>query len=323
MSRFGRGKYSKTVRTDGYSIMFDISDKIRTLRTAKAQATVKISEESIQKILNREIQKGDVIEVAKASAISGAKKTSDLILFCHNIPIEWIGTDIRIDNRQIEIEVTVKTTSKTGCEMEALTGASCAALTVYDMLKPTDKNIEILSVKLLEKEGGKSNFREKIPEGFKIGVLVISDSVSAGKKRDTAGKSILKILQETGIKDVEYKIVPDEIERIREEVLGWCERGFNLILTTGGTGLSPRDTTPEAILPLIEKEIPGIMEAARSYGQEKTPYSMLSRGIAGLKGNTLIITLPGSSRGTKESMDALFPYVTHIFKMMRSGKHKT
>jgi cyclic pyranopterin monophosphate synthase len=302
--------------------MFDISDKIKTLRSAKAQAIVMASKESVEKILKREIPKGDVIEVAKTSAILGAKRTPELVPFCHNIPLEWVGADIKIEGEQIKIEVTVKTIYQTGCEMEALTGASCAALTVYDMLKPIDTDIQILSVKLLQKEGGKSNFREKIPAALKTGVLVISDSVSAGKKDDSAGKIILNKLHEIGVRDTEYKIVPDEVDKIRGEVIRWCEKGFQLILTTGGTGLSPRDTTPEAILPLIEKEIPGIMEASRNYGQERSPYSMLSRGVAGLRNKTLIISLPGSSKGAKESMDALFPHVIHIFKMMRGGKHK-
>jgi len=302
--------------------MINISDKITTVRIARARAIVEMAPETVQKILNREVPKGDVLEFIKAAAMVGAKKTPELLLFCHNIPIEWVRTETEIeDGKRIIIDVTVQSMAKTGCEMEALTAASCAALTVYDMCKPLDKSMEILSVKLLEKSGGKSQFKEKIPEGMKAGVLVISDSVSAGNKQDTAGKNILQKLKEVGINGVEYRIVPDESEDIRNSVSEWCESGYHLVITTGGTGLSPRDNTPEAIAPLIEKEIPGIMEAARSYGQHRTHYSMLSRGSAGLRGKTLILTLPGSSKGAAESMNALFPYVLHLYRMMEGGKH--
>jgi len=301
--------------------VFDISEKIKTLRTAKAVARIKVSPETIERIRNKEVEKGDIFEVSKAIAPYSAKKTYEILPFCHNIPIEWAGCEIKIRDNFLEVEVVVKTIARTGCEMEALFAVSVCALNIYDMLKPYDKQIIIEEIKLAEKSGGRSEFVEKVKDDFKAGVLVISDSVFAGKKQDKAGKEIIKILNENGIKDVEYKIVPDEIEMIKGEIVSWCERGVDLVVATGGTGLSPRDVTPEAIKPIIEREIPGIMEFARIYGAERTPYTMLSRGIAGIKGKTLILTLPGSTRGARESMMALFPYILHIYKIMEGGKH--
>ncbi|MCM8804452.1 MAG: bifunctional molybdenum cofactor biosynthesis protein MoaC/MoaB [Candidatus Omnitrophica bacterium] len=302
--------------------MFDITDKIKTLRVSKARAVIEVDEDLIKKIERREIEKGDIFEISRAVACQSAKKTSEIFPFCHNIPIEWVFFEHKIDGKNMIIEVTVKTISRTGCEMEALFSVSCAALNIYDMLKPYSKNIEIKEIKLVEKKGGKSDFIEELPTPFKAGVLVVSDSVYAGKKEDKSGKIIVKILKECGVENIEYKIVPDEKEMIEREVKNWIDEEFNLVITTGGTGLSPRDVTPEAIRPLIEKEIPAIMEASRVYGYERTPYSMLSRGISGVSGKTLIITLPGSSKGSYESMRAIFPYVFHIYKMMEGRGHE-
>ena len=117
------------------------------------------------------------------------------------------------------------------------------------------------------------------------------------------------------------KIIADDFETIQLEARQLVEAGYQLILFTGGTGLSSRDVTPDAIRPLLEREVPGVMEVARDYGQQRTPYAMLSRGIAGFVGESLIITLPGSPRGAEESMQAIFPYILHVFRVKEGVKH--
>lgn len=302
--------------------MVDITNKSNTLRIAIAQATVTASKQAtIDAIINKTVPKGDVFEMAKVAGLFGVKKTSDLIPDCHPLPIEYTNISYDIQGLEIIIRIEVKTIYKTGVEVEAMHGASLVALTMYDMLKPIDKGIEINNIKLLKKKGGKSDYKDKYPKDLMAGVVVCSDSIAAGKKQDKAGKAIVEKLKNCAIAIKEYSIIPDEIEQIQNKVNSLHKEGADLIIFTGGTGLSPRDVTPEAVLPLLDREIPGIMEAVRSYGQDRTPYAMLSRSVAGTKGNSLILTLPGSTKGASESMDALFPALLHIFGIMKGAQH--
>jgi molybdenum cofactor synthesis domain-containing protein len=223
--------------------------------------------------------------------------------------------DITLQEKSIEVLVSIKTIAKTGVEMEAMTGACIGALTIYDMLKPVDENLSIESIRLVNKEGGLKTFFERFDRKLRSGVIVTSDS--RAKKEDKSGKIIIDRLLNYAFEVVEYKIIPDEMHLIEMELKRFCDDlGVDLLLTTGGTGLGPRDVTPEATKKIIQKEINGVTEALRSYGQKRTPLSMLSRGTAGIRGHTVIVNLPGSVKGVSESLDCLFPGILHVYKMI-------
>lgn len=296
--------------------MIDITHKPTTLREAVAEATVVTStDDTIAAVREKRVPKGDVLEAARVAGLLGIKRTAELIPDCHPLPIEHAEVTFTIEERAIRVRVRVRTIYRTGVEVEAMHGASVAALTIYDMLKPIDKGLRIEHIRLLEKKGGKSDWKDAFDRTPRAAVLVISDGVASGRKEDRAGAAIAERLKKLGVDVADQAVVADEPAHIAAQVKAWADQGRDLILTTGGTGLSPRDRTPEAIAPILDREVPGIMEAARSYGQARMPLALMSRGIAGMISRTLVITLPGSTRGAQETMDALFPFVLHVIKV--------
>ncbi len=294
--------------------MINITGKSSSLRKAIAIATVNVSLPATMEALQQgTVPKGNVLESARVAALFAAKKTSEVIPDCHPLPVEFTEIRFNIQDMSVIIEAEIHTIYKTGVEVEAMYAASVAALTMYDMLKPIDKGIEISNIKLIQKTGGKSDLQFYKNQTYTSAVIVCSDSVSAGQKKDSAGLEVIEKLKKFNITNQAYQIIPDQTDAIQQLVTHGVASGVQLIMLIGGTGLSLQDITPEAVRPLLETEIPGLMETARQYGQQRMPFAMLSRGIAGFIQNTLVLTLPGSTKGATETIDALFPSVLHVF----------
>ncbi len=152
---------------------------------------------------------------------------------------------------------------------------------------------------------------------FRVGILTVSDKGHAGERHDASGPELARLLPAEHFGVVAYQVAPDEPEAIAAQLVAWCERErLDLILTTGGTGLSPRDVTPEATLAVSQRLVPGLPEAMRAAGLARTPHAMLSRGVAVIRGCTLIINLPGSPRGARENLTAILPALPHALEKL-------
>jgi len=316
--------------------MRDITHKQITLRTAKAIGLIFCTAETIELIKTDALPKGNLFDVAKAAGFIGAKLTPQLLPHCHPVQIDGMDMgfefldkathaeyfDEAVFNRSgIVVLGNAKSIGRTGIEMEMLTAVSVACLEIYDMLKPVDKQLEIGHIKLLQKRGGKSDRERFFETQPTCAVLVCSDSTAAGTREDKSGKLTMQMLKEVNANVTDYIILPDEPAQIQAQIKAWVANDVQFIFTTGGTGLGPRDNTVVAVKAILEREAEGIAEAMRGYGQQRTPLAMMSRGIAGTIAQTLIVTLPGSTGGVKESLEAILPGVFHARKMMEGEGH--
>ncbi|MDH5680118.1 MAG: bifunctional molybdenum cofactor biosynthesis protein MoaC/MoaB [Spirochaetota bacterium] len=310
--------------------MIDVSGKQISLRTASAEGMVLCGEETIDRIKNNTLPKGNLFDVAKASGLLAAKNTSQMIPHCHPVSIDSLDISFElIDGGKtseekglgVLISVEGKSIGRTGIEMEVLSSVSVCALTIYDLLKPVDKNMEIASIRLTKKTGGRTDKKLSVRPGIKAAILVCSDSTAAGTREDKSGLIIKEMLEKYKVDIVDYHVLPDDEQEIHDKLKHWVNDDVEFIFTTGGTGLGPRDNTVNAVKSLIERDAEGIAEAMRSYGMMRTPLAMLSRSVAGAIGNSLVVTLPGSSNGARESLEAILPGVFHARKMLLGGGH--
>lgn len=313
--------------------MVDVGGKPVTARRAVAQAVVRMRPEVLATLLDAGGPKGDAFGVARLAGIGAAKRTADLIPLCHPLPLDRVAVELVADRAAgtVTIRAEVTATARTGVEMEALTAASVAALTLYDMAKALQRDILIERVELLQKEGGShgSWSRDAAPPAAGTAtadaeavVVVCSTRSAAGEREDTAGPQLVELLQTAGwAVDPEPRVVPDDEMQIATRLAELADAGHRLIVTSGGTGLTPTDVTPAATRRVIDREVPGLSELMRSAGLASTPMAALSRGVVGTRGATLIANLPGSPNGAVESLEAVLPVLRHAVEQLAGGDH--
>ncbi len=302
--------------------MKDITSKPETLRSATAQAVLESAPEYIELLEKRLTEKGDALEAARFAGTMAAKRTWELIPLCHQIAMSVVTIDYEFAATKVTVIAHVQAIAATGAEMEAITAASVAAITLYDMLKPhAGTSIVIGEVKLIEKTGGKSQYLRRLTRPRRATVVLLSDSVSAGTNQDVSGARACERLVAAGFDVTGPILLPDEPAQLQRVMREQCKNA-DLVLTVGGTGISPRDTTVDAIEGILERKLPGVAETARAFGQRRTPFAMLSRAIAGTIADTLVITIPGSVHGVEEYLDALLPGIIHALGIIRGEKHE-
>jgi molybdenum cofactor biosynthesis protein MoaC/molybdopterin-guanine dinucleotide biosynthesis protein MobB len=314
--------FKESIPSSGDLKMIDVSEKIETLRIAKASALLTFSPQLWEKIKRGELEKGDIIQAARVGAMNGAKSAYKNLLLCHPTSIDYIGVEVKPSYCQMEIIVEVKGVGRTGMEMEAMAGAMNSALSVYDILKRHGEDVKIHNVQLLEKKGGKRDYeKEKIP--FSAAVITISDRASKKERVDESGEIIKKWISENGGVVKGYDIIPDEIEEIEKKVKNYALSfaPVDLIITTGGTGPGPRDVTIKTLEKIADKKMDGIGELMRKFGQRKTLNSVLSSGTGYVVGKSIVLTLPGSPNGVKDSLKVLENIIFHAIKMARGEGH--
>ena len=299
--------------------MVDVTDKPTTERTARAEGKISMKKETLALLLEEELPKGNVLTTAKLAGIQAAKKTSNLIPLCHPLNVSWVDIEFESEGDHILIKAVAKTKEATGIEMEALAAVSVAALTIYDMCKAVDKTMIISDIHLVEKKGGKSD--HKTGYSPKTAILVLSQSVHEGKSEDTSGKILQEGLSKNGCKIDHTEVIPDDNKQLKTVMNDLISKDFELVVTSGGTGVGPFDVTIETIEPILSQRLSGVEQALHSYGRTKTPTAMLSRLLAGRIDKTFVICLPGSPGAAKDALSVLMPDFLHVFPMVEGERH--
>ena len=320
----GNGNSLSHLDSDGRARMVDVGDKAITARTATATGRFITTPAVIALVRADGLPKADVLATARIAGISGAKKTSELIPLCHQVPLSSVSIDFSFTDDSILVSATAKTIGQTGVEMEALTAVAIAGLTLHDMVKAVDPTAELGEIRLESKTGGKRGHWTRhggsAPVRLRPGtaaVVVASTGGAAGMREDTTGPVIADWLAGHGFAVDAVTVVADA--DIATELGRVVASAPAVIITTGGTGLSPTDRTPEATLALLDRELPGVSEAIRARGLASTPTAVLSRAVTGTVNGTVIVNLPGSAGGVRDGLAVLEGLLGHLVAQIAGG----
>ncbi|MDR1806378.1 MAG: bifunctional molybdenum cofactor biosynthesis protein MoaC/MoaB [Propionibacteriaceae bacterium] len=325
----------------GHVHMVDVSDKAVTRRVAVARGRVECPAAALQALATGTLPKGDGLAVARVAGIQAAKRTGDLIPLCHPIGIDGVTVELKLAEGAVEIEAAVTSTGRTGAEMEALTAVTVAGLTVIDMVKGLGRDFRLTDVAVVAKSGGRSGTWAEPPAApgvaaghsaaapaapFAAGYVIVSDRCAAGTAVDRVGPLLAAGLGRLGAASVAAGLVADDPEAIRAAVQAHLAAGCRVVVTSGGTGLGPRDRTPEALAPLIATPVPGLAEALRARGRVATPAAALGRTVAGLAPApggppALVLALPGAAAAVTDALDYLGGVLSHLLDQVDGLDH--
>lgn len=334
--------HARTARPDdGGFHMADIRRKRPTSRRAVAVGELSPGPEAYAAIVERRLPKGDALAMAEIAGLQGAKQAANLMPLCHPLPLELVELRcVPVPERHvIRVYAEVATEARTGVEMEALAAVSAALLTIYDLTKPVEPALSFGAVRLLFKEGGKkglwlhpdgmsederARYRPQAPHalsGWRAAVLTLSDRASRGEYDDRSGPVLVQALQQLQADVICSEVLADDEDALTTQLQALVDAGTGLVLTTGGTGLGPRDITPEVLARMATRRVPGLSEMFRSESRHHTPLAWLSRAEAVMIGNTLVIALPGSPRAVAQGMEILGPLLAHARAMIDGQPH--
>ena len=309
----------------GAARMVDVSEKAVTTRVATAAGRVLVSPEVVALLRGTGVPKGDAVAVARIAGIAGAKRTPDLVPLCHPIALHGVTVDLEVTDEAVEITATARTADRTGVEMEALTSVAVAGLTMIDMVKAVDPRASdhrrpAAGQERREERGAGLDERAPRERARRRRHRVQPRLLRRlrGPQRPRPGRGLTTL----GFAVDGPRVLPDDVDQLESALREAVDGGVDVVLTTGGTGLSPTDVTPEATGRVLEREAPGLAEAVRRYGvgERGADLGALPRPRRH-GGRTLIVNLPGSTGGVRDGLAVLGPLLPHIVSQLRGGDH--